>query len=71
MQNVSTVAMHSINATVPPIPETAPILLGEPANVLATSVAFIGLAIPLIFYLVWALVGVAALVYLLRRLKSP
>lgn len=70
MQNISTIAMQSINVTVPPIPETAPVLMGEPVNVFAMFVALIGLALPMIFYLIWSVVGIVALVYLLRLLKG-
>ena len=70
MQNISTVAMHAINATVPPLPAATPILMVEPSSVLLTILALLGLVIPMIFYLIWIAVGIAALVYLLRRLKG-
>ena len=67
----ATAPLFSGLATVPPLPDGTPFLVGEPFNPFGFIVALVGLAIPTIFYLVWIAVGVAALAYLRRELKRP
>lgn len=66
----ATMPLFDTLATVPPIPETVPFVMGEPFNLFGVIVALIGLVIPMIFYIVWIAVGVAVLIYLRRELKS-
>ncbi len=67
----ATMPLFDTLATVPPIPETAPFVMGDPFNSIVTTIALIGLVIPMIFYIVWIVVGVAVLIYLRRQLKGP
>jgi hypothetical protein len=67
----ATVPLFTGSATVPPIPEATPFIMGELFSLFGFTVALVGLVIPMIFYVVWIAVGVAVLIYLRRMLKSP
>jgi hypothetical protein len=66
----ATLPLFTASATVPPIPEATPFIMGEPFGLFGFTVALVGLVIPMIFYIVWIVVGVAVLIYLRRMLKS-
>ncbi|MEN6342905.1 MAG: hypothetical protein ABFC89_10155 [Methanospirillum sp.] len=58
-------------ATVPPLPADGPVVIAHTFDTFGFIVALLSLAIPMVFYLVWIAVGVAALVYLRRQLRGP
>lgn len=64
-----TMPMFDTMATVPPFTETVPSIIDfGPGSPFPAIVALVGLVLP---YVVWIVVGVAALVYLHRRRTSP
>jgi hypothetical protein len=66
----ATMPLFTMSATVPLITPGGPVQIGYTVDTFGFIVALVGLAIPMIFYLVWTAVGVAVLIYLRRLLRS-
>lgn len=67
----ATMPLFDTLATVPPTPAEGPVIIAHTVDTLGFTVAMIGLATPMIFYIVWIVVGVEVLIYLRRQLKGP
>ena len=66
----ATTPLFDTLATVPPTPAEGPVLIAHTFDAFGFMVAILGLVIPMLFYIVWIVVGVVVLIYLRRQLKS-